>query len=186
MKYLLYLVLLGLVLPVMGQKSPVPIKGVESLLIIGKIDKPDDRYAVEVNLTKFFAQFGMNVKPSLNYSKVGNSVDDLGSDSLNQVLKIKGIKGYLLISVRGFDRKFKPRENFPVTLTEALEEGHLYPIFQEEMSSVTFEFMYFEDGQFKGYDILRLSGTSSRAQVFEKLQKKLEKKLPGWAEKPQQ
>src|SRR5690606_12857445 len=111
MKYLLYLVLLGLVLPVMGQKSPVPIKGVESLLIIGKIDKPDDRYAVEVNLTKFFAQFGMNVKPSLNYSKVGNSVDDLGSDSLNQVLKTKGIKGYLLISVRGFDRKFKPREN---------------------------------------------------------------------------
>lgn len=166
-----------------AQKSPAPIRGVEGLMIIGKIDKPEDRYAIEVNVTKFLNQFGMKVIPSLNYSKVGNSVDDLSSDSLASALLEKGIKGYMLISVRGFDRKFKPRENFPATLEEALDEGHLYPVFQEDISSITFEFLYYENGQFKGYDIMRLTGTSTRAQVFEKMQKKMAKRIDKWVAK---
>jgi len=164
-----------------GQKAKTPeIKGIEGLLIVGKIDKPEDRYAIEVNLTKFLAQLGIKVLPSLNFSKIGNSVEDLSSDSILLVTKEKGLKGYLLVSVRGFDKTFKPREHFPLTLVEALEEGHLYPIFQEDISSITFEFLYYEEGKFVGYDIIKLTGTSTRAQVFEKLQKKLSKKMPKW------
>jgi hypothetical protein len=157
-----------------------PISGVNGLLMVGKIDKPDDRYAVEVNLTKFIAQFGMKVLPSLNFSKVGASTETLKTDSLNALLHERGINGYMLVSVRGFDRKFKPRTNFPLLLEEALEEGHLYPIYQEEVSSVTFEFLYYENGQFIGYDMIRVTGVGNRGQVFEKLQKKIGKRLNKW------
>lgn len=182
MKYLfLILTVFISINSVVAQNSKYPpIRGVEGLLIIGKIDKPEDRYAIEVNTTRFLAQFGMNVLPSLNFSRVGNSVEDLSTDSISAVIKAKGIKGYILISVRGFDRKFKPREHFPQTLEEALEEGHLYPVYQEDISSITFEFLYYEDGKFVGYDIIKLGGTSTRAQVFEKLQKKLGKRLAKW------
>ena len=181
MKYSILLVSCLLSFLMFGQKTKTPeIRGVEGLLIVGKIDKPEDRYAIEVNLTKFLNQNGMKVFPSLNFSKVGNSVEDLSSDSLQRITKEKGIKGFLLVSVRGFDRTFKPREHFPLTLTDALEEGHLYPVFQEDISSITFEFLYYEDGKFIGYDIIKLTGTSTRTQVFEKLQKKLGKRMEKW------
>jgi len=183
MKYIFLFLTIFISISSIAQKSKYPpIKGVEGLLIIGKIDKPEDRYAIEVNTTKFLAQFGMKVLPSLNFSKVGSSVEDLGSDSIQAVIKSKGVKGYLLISVRGFDRTFKPREHFPQTLEDALDEGHLYPVFQEDISSITFEFLYYEEGKFVGYDIVKLKGTSTRAQVFEKLQKKLGKSVPKWTE----
>lgn len=181
MKYIFLILTVFISMSAIAQKYP-PIKGVEGLLIIGKIDKPEDRYAIEVNTTKFLAQFGMKVLPSLNFSRVGSSVEDLSSDSIGAVIKSKGVKGYLLISVRGFDRTFKPREHFPQTLEEALDEGHLYPVFQEDISSITFEFLYYEEGKFVGYDIAKLKGTSTRAQVFEKLQKKLSKQVPKWTE----
>jgi len=182
MKYFsLTLISLIVTTTLMAQKGKYPpITGLKGILIVGKIDKPDDRYSVEVNITKFLAQFGAKVLPSLNYSKVGASSESLSSDSLNNLLKEKGINGFLLVSVRGFDRKFKPRTSFPTSLTEALEEGHLYPVYQEEISSITFEFLYYEDGKFIGYDILRLTGVGNRGQVFEKLQKKIAKRLDKW------
>jgi hypothetical protein len=181
MKYVAFICTLLLSLTLFAQKGKYPpITGLKGMLLVGKIDKPDDRYAVEVNLTKFLAQFGAKVLPSLNYSKVGASTESLSSDSLNAALKEKGISGFILISVRGFDRKFKPRVTFPENLSDALDEGHLYPVYQEEISSVTFEFLYYEDGKFIGYDIIRVAGVSNRGQVFEKLQKKLEKRLAKW------
>jgi hypothetical protein len=166
-----------------AQKNKPPmIKGVNGVLLVGKIDKPDDRYAIEVNLTKFLSQLNLKLAPSLNYSKVGSSVEDLNSDSLNTVLKSKGLNGFLLVSVRGFDRKFKPRQFFPETLAEALEEGHLYPVYQEDLSSITFEFLYYEDGKFVGYEMIKIGNVKSRSDVFEKLQKKLAKRIPSWQE----
>jgi hypothetical protein len=182
MKYFtITLISLILTTALVAQKGKYPsILGVNGILLVGKIDKPDDRYAVEVNLTKFITQFGLKVLPSLNFSRVGASTETLKTDSLNKVLQERGINGYMLVSVRGFDRKYKPRSNFPETLEEALEEGHLYPIYQEEVSSVTFEFLYYEKGTFIGYDIIRVTGVGNRGQVFEKLQKKIAKRLKKW------
>jgi hypothetical protein len=181
MKYVALLVALFFSVTLVAQKGKTPsISGVNGLLLVGKIDKPDDRYAVEVNLTKFMAQFGMKILPSLNYSKVGASTETLKTDSLNTVLRERGINGFMLVSVRGFDRKFKPRITFPQTLEEALEEGHLYPVYQEEVTSVTFEFLYYENGKFIGYDIIRVTGVGNRGQVFEKLQKKMAKRVDKW------
>jgi hypothetical protein len=166
-----------------AQKTKPPvIKGVNGVLLVGKIDKPDDRYAIEVNLTKFLSQLNMKVAPSLNYSKIGSSVDDLNSDSVTRILKYNGFNGYLLVSVRGFDRKFKPRKFFPETLEEALEEGHLYPVYQDDISSITFEFLYYEEGKFVGYEMIKIGNVKSRSDVFEKLQKKLAKRIPSWQE----
>lgn len=164
------------------EKLP-PIKDLDKFVMVGKIDKPADRYAIEVNLTRFFTQFGLKVLPSLNYSKVGNSADILSSDSLAQILEKKGVTKQLLISVRGYDRRFRPATKAPQTLKEALERGHLYPLWQKSSTSVTFEFLLYDKGKFAGYEIVKVGGVGDRQSVFIQLQKRLDKVIDDWMEK---
>jgi hypothetical protein len=175
------------VVSVFAQKTkpePIPqIRNLNHFLIVGKIDKPDDRYAVEVNLTRFMAQFGFHVLPSLNFSKVGNSSETLASDSLIRVLNEKGIHQQLLVSVRGYDKTFRPATNLPKNLKEALDRGHLFPLWQEQATSVTFEFSLYQDGLLAGYEIVKVSGISTRESVFTKLQARIEKLLGAWRSK---
>lgn len=165
------------------EKEIPPIRNLRSFLLVGKIDKPADRYAIEVNLTRFFTQLNFKVLPSLNYSKVGNSSEILSSDSLAKILKEKGITKQLLISVRGYDKRFKPATNLPQTLKEALDRGHLFPLWQEQATSVTFEFTLYDKGKLAGYEIVKVGGISDRQSVFIKLQKRLDKVVRDWVSK---
>lgn len=163
------------------KKAKVPkIRNVKSFLLVGKIDKPEDRYAMEVNLTRFLAQMNFRVLPSLNFSKVGNSSELLASDSLNTLLKAKGIDGQLLVTVRGYDKNFRPASNPPETLREALDQGHLFPIFQEQATSISFEFSLYVDQKLSGYELVKVSGISTRQSVFKKLQERLEHVAQKW------
>lgn len=166
-----------------GQKKAVipPIRNLRNFMLVGKIDKPDDRYAIEVNLTRYLTQFGFKILPSLNYSKVGNSSEILASDSLAEILKAKGVNKQLLVSVRGYDKKFQPASKLPETLKEALDQGHLFPLWQDQVTSVTFEFTLYVDGKFAGYEMVRVTGISTRQSVFTKLEGKLEGISRKWA-----
>ena len=75
----------------------------------------------------------------MNILKVGNDPQILASDSIKDLLKSKGFDTYVLVSVRGFDKKFKPAKN-QGTLIQILTEGHLFPIYRDEAVSVSFEF----------------------------------------------
>src|SRR5690554_197123 len=79
-----------------------------NVLIIAQQDDLSDRYTVEVALLQLFNSYNIQSKASLNVLKQGGSPDVLMSDSLVQSLKEQGIDTYLLVSVRGYNNRFKP------------------------------------------------------------------------------
>lgn len=148
-------------------------------LVVGQLDKPEDRFTLEVNLTEILAQNGIKTMASLNALKQGSSISILGTDSIQNILKAKGLDTYMLVSVRGYDTKFKLSTS-KNDLNEEFALGHLFPLYREEISSITFEFNFYRNGQFIGTDLLRLPSTSSRELVIKKLHKKLPKKISRW------
>ena len=145
-------------------------------LIVGQLDKSEDRFTLEIYLTEMLSSNGINAMPSLNILKEGTSLTTLATDSVKTMLKAKGIDTYVLVSVRGYDRKFKPATKHGDLMTE-LASGHLFPLYRDEISSITFEFKFFRNGEFAGYDLVKLGGANSRENVMKKFHKKIGKRI---------
>jgi hypothetical protein len=145
-------------------------------LVIGQLDKPEDRFSVEINVTELFASAGIKAMASLNVLKLGSDPDLLGSDSVVNALKSKGIDTYVLVFVKGYDKKFKAT-TLRDDLITALNTGSLFPLYRDEITSITFEFQFFRNGQMIGADVLRCSSVSNRDAVVKKLRKGLTKKI---------
>jgi hypothetical protein len=145
-------------------------------LVIGQLDKPEDRFSVEINVTELLSNSGIKAMPSLNVLKLGSNSENLATDSIKQRISDKGFDTYIVISVRGYDKKFKP-SNRQDDLATALSAGSLFPIYREEVTSVTFEFMFYRDGKLVASDLVRCKNVSSRDTVIKKLRKALEKRI---------
>ncbi len=147
-----------------------------SILVIGQFDRPDERYAVEVTLTELFSKQGLKALPSLNILKQGSDPLILASDTLQKLLLDKKIKTYLVVNVRGYDRRFKPSE-IDVSLQEILGRTSIYHIYREEATSVSLEFTFFRENKVVFRDILRCGNISDRESVLKRIQKKLPKRM---------
>lgn len=158
-----------------AQKKQNTIK-VSNALIVGLMDKSSERYVIEAALTEIFTSFEIKSLPEVNLLKVGTDPQILASDSIKQVLAAKGIDTYVLVSVRGFDKRFK-KSTRTKNLKEILGEGHLFPIYKEDAASVSFEFFFFKNGEYLGTDIIKCGNVSSRDSVLKKFRKKVSKRL---------
>ncbi|MBI2257864.1 MAG: hypothetical protein HYU67_03085 [Flavobacteriia bacterium] len=145
-------------------------------LVAAQLEFQEDRFTLEVNLSEIFANTGIKAIPSLNILKRGANMDLLASDSLVQIMKSKGIDTYVLVSVRGYDNTFKinPKEE---NIINEIEAGHMFPLYRDNISSVTLEFNFYRNGKFIGNDLLKLGGIGERDEVIKKLRKKLPKKI---------
>lgn len=173
MKKLLIFVLLIGTLPAIGQVKHLKLT---NALVIGKIDKAEDRYSIEINLTELLNEAGVKAIPSLNIVKTGSDPQILAGDSVQQLLKSKGVDTYILVSVRGYDRKYQftdKNEDF----STALEAANLYGLYREEASSVSFEFLFYRNGKLVSSDMIRCKNISSRDTVIKRLRKKLKKHI---------
>lgn len=148
----------------------------KNVLVIGQFDKPEDRYAMEVNVTEILNNLGIKSLPSLNILKQGNSATNLSTDSIRNIIKAKGFDTYLIVNVRGYDRKFKPSES-KVSFEEMLNRASLYHIYRDEATSVSFEFTFFKNNEVIYRDILRCGNISNRDTVIKKFRKKLPKQI---------
>ena len=164
-----------------SQKVKQPkINNLKGAMILVQNDKPQERFSMEANLGKLFTSYGMPILLSINLIKEGAPLTELGETKIQAELNARNINSVLIISVRGFDTRFKPRTKIPQTLEEMLKEGNANPITTEEAASVTIEFFQYVNGKFNGYHMLRLGGASSRSKVYTKLQKKLDRLMPKW------
>lgn len=146
------------------------------ILIIGQFDRPDERYAIEVTLTELFSKQGLMAVPSLNILKQGSDPLILASDTLQQLLLKKDINTYLIVNVRGYDRRFKPSET-ELSLSEMLGRTSIYHIYREEATSVSLEFTFFKENKIVFRDILKCGNISDRDTVLKRIQKKLPKRM---------
>jgi hypothetical protein len=145
-------------------------------LVVGQLDKPEDRYTVEINLTEMLTNAGIKAVPSLNMMKLGSDASMLATDSTQRLVAAKGIDTYVIVSVRGFDRRFKPSVRKD-DLNTALGAGSLFPIYREEVVSVSFEFLFYRNGQFVASDIVKCGNVSERDTVIKRFRKKVAKRI---------
>ena len=151
----------------------------KNALVIGQLEKADDRYSVEIALTEILANAGVKAIPSLNVLKYGNEIQLLASDSLQKIVATKGVDTYVTVSVRGYDRRFKRAEvhdNFKT----ALATGHLFSLYRDELVSISFEFTFYREGQFMGTDIVKCGNIGSRDDVIKRFKKKVAKRVKKW------
>jgi hypothetical protein len=145
-----------------------------NVIVIAQFDKSEDRYALEVTLTELLAQNKIKAMPSLNLLKQGANASILVDDTLQKDLKTAGFDTYMVVNVRGYDRKFKPATQ-KISLAEILEMASIYHLYRDEATSVSFEFTFFRNNEVVRRDILKCGNISDRNSVLKRLRKKLPK-----------
>lgn len=145
-------------------------------LIVSHMDKQQDRFSLEIACSEVLANAGVKNGVSLNVLKQGGDPQVLLTDSLTQVLAAKGLNTLMLVSVRGYDKRFKVTEQ-TMTLSEDLSIDNLFPIYKEDIVSVSFEFHFYRDGKLVYSDVMKVGGAGSREKVMKKFRKKLAKKV---------
>lgn len=155
------------------KKQPLHLK---NCVVIGQLDDPNDRYALEINLTDLLVTNGVKTIPSLNMLKLGGDAIVLASDTLQQQLLAKGVDTYMLVSVRGYDRRFKVSEYQP-DLKEALEATSLFNLYREDIVSVSIEFKFYRNNKFVYGDMVKCGNIGTREEVIKRLRNKLEKRI---------
>lgn len=177
----LYLLLLMLVLsvPVHAQKKDKKFRlKLTSAVVVGQVDNPQDRYSLEINMTELLGSRNIKAIPSLNLLKLGGDPMLLASDSIQNLVKAKGVDTYMLVTVRGYDRKFELSSS-QEDLKEALERSSLYELYKQDIVSVTFEFRFYRDGKFIYADSFKCGNVGSRDAVIKKLRLKTQERLDG-------
>ena len=145
-------------------------------LVIAQLDQEDDRFSIEINLTELLSTSGIKAVPSLNVLKLGNDAVVLATDSIQEAMRSMGVDTYMLVSVRGYDKKFKP-SSCKDDLQQALSVGNLFPMYRDEIVSVSFEFIFYRNGQCVGSDIVKCGNVSDRESVLKKFRKQILKKI---------
>ena len=176
MKYILFLSAI-----ILSNLSSAQTKelSLTNALVIGQLDRSEDRYSIEIALTELLSEYGVKALPSLNVLKVGADVYHLENDSIQNIVRSKGLDTYLTVSVRGYDKRFKLAENRDDFKT-AINVNHLFSLYKENVITVSFEFTFYRDGKFVGTDIVRCGNIDSREGVLKKFKKKTAKRLKKW------
>lgn len=148
----------------------------KNALVVGQMDNPEDRYSIEINLTEMLVSNGVKAMPSLNVMKMGGDAMILSSDSISQLLKAKGIETYVLVTVRGYDRKFKISEK-QGDLKAALSTAGLFDLYRMDIVSISFEFKFFQNGEYVFGDMVKMGNISDRETVLKKFRNKVGKRI---------
>ena len=176
MKTTLIILLLFVANVSVAQKKKDFKLGLTNAVIIGQMDNSADRYSVEINMTDLFTRNGVKATASLNMMKLGSDSQQLASDSVATQSKGKGFDTFVLISDRGYDKRFKANTSNEDFLT-ALGRANLFQLHQPDIVSVTFEFKFYRRGKLVHNETIKCGNAGTRDKVLKKLRKKVGKKL---------
>jgi hypothetical protein len=145
-------------------------------VVVAQQDKPEDRFTLEVKVLELLASKKIKTKASLNLVKQGGSPLILASDSVQSTLSDQGFDTYMLISVRGYDKRFKPSETL-LDFKDELDAGHMFPLYRDGVTSVTFSVTFYRNNKPVHYELIRTGNVGSREAVMKKFLKRLNKRL---------
>ncbi len=141
-------------------------------VVIGQFDLPEDRYSIEISTTQILNDLNIKAYPSLNILKFGSDAALLASDSIQKIQMAKGYDVYLVINVRGYDRRYK-KSTRAQKLSEILSSGTLFQIHREDITSVSFELSLYKNDSLFFRDIIKCGNISDRGTVIKRYSKKL-------------
>ncbi len=145
-------------------------------VMIAQFEKLEDRYAMEVNLCEILNPLKVQTIPATNIVKQGGTALQLSSDSSMLYWNAKNIQTYCVVSVKGYDKKFKPSKT-EIAFKDALERATLYSLYKEDISSVTFEFLFFRGGKLVYSDLIKIGNIGERDDVIKRFRKKAPKHI---------
>jgi|LauGreDrversion2_6_1035139.scaffolds.fasta_scaffold06391_2 hypothetical protein len=145
-------------------------------VVIAQFEKLEDRYALEVNLCEILNPMKVQTIPATNIVKQGGTALQLSSDSSMMSWKAKNIQTYCVVSVKGYDKKFKSSKS-DISFKDALERATLYSLYKADISSVTFEFLFFREGKVVYSDLLKIGNIGERDDVVKRFRKKAPKHI---------
>jgi hypothetical protein len=148
-------------------------------LVVSHIDNQQDRFTLEVAVSEVLSQNGVKNAVSLNLVKQGGDPQVLLTDSIKQILDAQGINTFMVVSIRGYDRKFKTTTK-QLTLAEDLAADNLFSLYKPDIVSVSMEFHFYREGRLVYADIIKIGGVSSRESVMKKFRRKLSKRVRKW------
>jgi len=148
-------------------------------VVISQFDKEEDRYAMQALMADLLKSYQIKALPVMNVLKQGEDLQHLLQDSIQKMLVQKGFDTYLVVNVRGYDRQFRLSTKIGSLLDE-LNVGHMFPLFRDEITSITFEFNFFRDNKLIHTELLRLRNVSTKEKVIQKLHKKLPSRIKRW------
>ena len=145
-------------------------------VVVGQMDNPDDRYSVEIAATDILRQGNVKTTPSLNLLKLGSDSREIASDSIQTKLKAEGFDTYMLVSIRGFDKKYKPG-NLDDDFEKSLDQATFFDLYRLNAVSVSFQIKFFRGGECVHAEIIKCSNIADRGGVLKRFRKKLAKRL---------
>lgn len=148
----------------------------KNCVVIGQFDKPEDRFTIESALTGLFNEYNIKTTPSVNYVRTGESPTVLAGDSLTNLLKEKGFDTYVIVSVRGYDRSFKPSK-VKYSFKEKLDQGTLREIYRSAAVAVIFEFAFYRGGEMVAIDQVKCSNISDRESTMKRFIRKTDSRI---------
>jgi hypothetical protein len=162
------------------QKTSITL---DNTLVIAQMDTPEDRYSIEILLTEMFSSNKVNAAPSLNVLKLGSDARSLASDSIQQIVSMKGIDTYCLVSIRGFDRNYNV-SNLADDFETALNQASFFELYRTDAVSISFQFKFFRDNKCVHAEIVKCGNIGSRSSVLKRFRKKVGKRIrKSWARK---
>ena len=145
-------------------------------VVVAQMDSPDDRYSLEIATTDVLRQGNVKTIPSLNLLKLGSDAREIASDSINSKLKADGFDTYLLVSIRGFDKRFKPG-NLDDNFEKSLNQATFFELYRLNAVSVSFQIKFFQNGKCVHAEIIKCGNIADRGGVIKRYRKKLAKRL---------
>lgn len=170
-KLLFIIALIFFSLTIRSQDQPLNLTNV---LVVGQQDKLQDQYTLELAVLELMQENNINAKASLNVIKQGQGPTVLASDSIQRKLVNEGIDTYMLISVRGYDKRFNPSSNVQ-SMEDELSAGHLFKLWRESASTITFTVIFYRNNIPARYDLIRVRAGNSEDKMMKRLKRKVEK-----------
>ena len=119
----------------------------------------------------------------MNVLKLGSDARALASDSVQNVVSMKGIDTYCLVSIRGFDRNYNV-SNIADDFETALNQASFFELYRTDAVSITFQFKFFRDNKCVHAEVVKCGNIGSRSSVLKRFRKKVGKRIKkSWAKK---
>ncbi len=174
MKYgLLVVVICAIIFSSYGQDERLRL---ENVVVVAQQDRLEDKYSLELAVIDVMQANNIRAKSSLNVVKQGEDPVILASEETQKILKADGFDTFMLISVRGYDKRFTPSTNLE-NMRDELSAGHLFRLWREDANSVSFTVIFYRNNIPVHYDLIRVTSTGSKSAVLKRLSKILNKKI---------
>lgn len=175
-----FLLIVTSVFLIQGANGFAQSLNLKNVVVVAQQDKLKDQYTLELAIVELMRDNNVNAIASLNIVPDGRDPVVLATDSLQRNLLNKGFDTYMLVSVRGYDKRFNPPENL-VNMKEELSAGHLFQLWRESASTVTFTVIFYRNNVPAHSELIRVRARGSKDKMMKGFTRKMERRLKkGW------